>query len=212
MTWRLEHDSIEITSISFKLKKFLRPFIKFWWWASSRLSILEAHILRLEGCDKFKFWLCPPSLSQEESLRGKRSASVQRCGPGCLSCIPDPDFFSSQIPDPTAEKGGEKICCLTFYYSHKFHKGKNFFLQGTKNLLGQLTKNLSILTHKLLLSSQKYGLGIKDPGSGKNLPGSGWQKSTGSRCRCGFGSESAWIRINLSCWIRIRIQEGKNDP
>ncbi len=32
----------------------------------------------------------------------------------------------------------------------------------------------------------------------------------------GFGSGSvsgsAWIRINLSCWIRIRIQEGKNDP
>ncbi len=26
------------------------------------------------------------------------------------------------------------------------------------------------------------------------------------------GSGSAWIRINLSCWIRIRIQEGKNDP
>jgi hypothetical protein len=21
----------------------------------------------------------------------------------------------------------------------------------------------------------------------------------------------AWIRFNLSCWIRIRIQEGKND-
>jgi hypothetical protein len=29
---------------------------------------------------------------------------------------------------------------------------------------------------------------------------------------CGSGSGSAWIRINLSCWIRIRIQEGKNDP
>jgi hypothetical protein len=28
--------------------------------------------------------------------------------------------------------------------------------------------------------------------------------------RQGFGSGSAWIRINLSCWIRI--QEGKNDP
>ncbi len=30
--------------------------------------------------------------------------------------------------------------------------------------------------------------------------------------RQGFGSGSAWIRINLSCWIRIRIQEGKNEP
>ncbi len=36
---------------------------------------------------------------------------------------------------------------------------------------------------------------------------------TDSFCQ-GFGSVSgsAWIRINLSCWIRIRIQEGKNDP
>jgi hypothetical protein len=29
-------------------------------------------------------------------------------------------------------------------------------------------------------------------------------------CGQGFGSGSAWIRINLSCWIRI--QDGKNDP
>ncbi len=27
----------------------------------------------------------------------------------------------------------------------------------------------------------------------------------------GCGSGSAWIRISLSCWIRIWIQEGKND-
>jgi hypothetical protein len=28
-------------------------------------------------------------------------------------------------------------------------------------------------------------------------------------CGQGFGSGSAWIRINLSCWIRIRIQIGR---
>ncbi len=28
----------------------------------------------------------------------------------------------------------------------------------------------------------------------------------------GFGSGSAWIRINLSCWIRIRIQIADPDP
>ncbi len=28
----------------------------------------------------------------------------------------------------------------------------------------------------------------------------------------GFGSRSAWIRINLSCWIRIRIQIADPDP
>jgi hypothetical protein len=30
--------------------------------------------------------------------------------------------------------------------------------------------------------------------------------------RLGFGSGSAWIRINLSCWIRIRIQIADPDP
>ncbi len=28
----------------------------------------------------------------------------------------------------------------------------------------------------------------------------------------GFGSGSAWIRSNLSCWIRIRIQIADPDP
>ncbi len=28
----------------------------------------------------------------------------------------------------------------------------------------------------------------------------------------GFGSGSAWIRIDLSCWIRIRIQIADPDP
>jgi hypothetical protein len=28
----------------------------------------------------------------------------------------------------------------------------------------------------------------------------------------GFGSGSAWIRINLSCWIRFRIQIAGPDP
>ncbi len=28
----------------------------------------------------------------------------------------------------------------------------------------------------------------------------------------GCASGSAWIRINLSSWVRIRIQEAKNDP
>jgi hypothetical protein len=37
--------------------------------------------------------------------------------PGCLSRIPDPDFYPSRIPDPkTAMKDrGEKNCCYTFF-------------------------------------------------------------------------------------------------
>jgi hypothetical protein len=29
---------------------------------------------------------------------------------------------------------------------------------------------------------------------------------------CGSGSRSAWIRINLSCWIRIRMLNEDLDP
>jgi hypothetical protein len=36
--------------------------------------------------------------------------------------------------------------------------------------------------------------------------------SSDQGCGSVSGSGSAWIRINLSCWIWIRIQEGKNDP
>jgi hypothetical protein len=44
---------------------------------------------------------------------------------GCLSRIPDPDFYPSRIPDPktaTKERGEKKICCHTLFCSHKFHK------------------------------------------------------------------------------------------
>jgi hypothetical protein len=45
--------------------------------------------------------------------------------PGCLSRIPDPDFYPSRIPDPkTATKDrGEKI-----FYSSKFHKTEYYFI------------------------------------------------------------------------------------
>jgi hypothetical protein len=57
--------------------------------------------------------------------------------PGCLSRIPDPNFYPSRIPDPgsripdpktaTKERGEKKICCHTFLRSHKYHKIENYF-------------------------------------------------------------------------------------
>jgi hypothetical protein len=38
--------------------------------------------------------------------------------PGCLSRIPDPDFYPSRIPDPktgTKEKGEKKLVVIPFY-------------------------------------------------------------------------------------------------
>jgi hypothetical protein len=51
---------------------------------------------------------------------------------------------------------------------------------------GSATLNYRPLYQKLSISSQKYGFGIRDLGSGKNLfriPDPGGQKGTGSRKR-----------------------------
>jgi hypothetical protein len=52
--------------------------------------------------------------------------------PGCLSRIPDPDFYipdpGSRIPDPktaTKERGEKKLDVKPFFCSHKFHKIEN---------------------------------------------------------------------------------------
>jgi hypothetical protein len=47
--------------------------------------------------------------------------------PGCLSRIPDPDFYPSRIPDPktktkTKERGGKKFVVITFYVATNFTK------------------------------------------------------------------------------------------
>jgi hypothetical protein len=52
--------------------------------------------------------------------------------PGCLSRIPDPDFYPSRIPDPgsripdpktaTKERGGKKLVVITFYVATNFTK------------------------------------------------------------------------------------------
>ncbi len=44
--------------------------------------------------------------------------------------IPDPDFYPSQIPDPTTatkERGENKFVCIPFC-SLKFHKIVNYFI------------------------------------------------------------------------------------
>jgi hypothetical protein len=52
--------------------------------------------------------------------------------PGCLSRIPDPDFYPSRIPDPkTATKDkGEKFCFVKQFFvaTNKFHKTEYYFI------------------------------------------------------------------------------------
>jgi hypothetical protein len=50
--------------------------------------------------------------------------------PGCLSWIPDPNFYPSRTPDPTTatkRRGGDKIVVLLFC-SYKYHKIENYFI------------------------------------------------------------------------------------
>jgi hypothetical protein len=45
--------------------------------------------------------------------------------PGCLSLIPDPDFYPSRIPDPktaTKERGEKKLVVIPFYVTTNFTK------------------------------------------------------------------------------------------
>jgi hypothetical protein len=45
--------------------------------------------------------------------------------PGCLSRIPDPDFYPSRIPDPktaTKERGEKKLVVIPFHVATNFTK------------------------------------------------------------------------------------------
>ncbi len=119
--------------------------------------------------------------------------------PGCLSRIPDPDFYPSRIPDPgsripdpgskTATKDrGEKIFCQTIFVATNFPKlNIILFLTCWRKKFGPIFQELlKFLSKRLSPGPQKYGFGIRDPRSGirkKPIPDpeSRGQKGTGSR-------------------------------
>jgi hypothetical protein len=100
--------------------------------------------------------------------------------PGCLSRIPDPDFYPSRIPDPktaTKERGEKKFDVIPFYVATNFTKLYIILvLKCWRKKCGPIFKELqNFLPKKLSLSSQKYGFGIRDPEktySGSRIQGS----------------------------------------
>jgi hypothetical protein len=103
--------------------------------------------------------------------------------------IPDPDFTQpgSRISDPVSKnsnkrEGWKKILVIPFYVATNFTK-----LKCLRKKFGPIFKEfLNFLPKKLSLSSEKYGLRIRDPKSGirkKSIPdpGSRGQKVTRSR-------------------------------
>jgi hypothetical protein len=95
--------------------------------------------------------------------------------PGCLSRIPDPDFYPSRIPDPkTAMKdGGEKnLLSNLFFGVINFTKLNYFIFEMSKKIIwANFQRIIELFTQKFVTTviSQKNGFGIRDPRSGKSL-------------------------------------------
>jgi hypothetical protein len=65
----------------------------------------------------------PGSRISDPGSKNSKKSSV--ADPGCLSRIPDPDFYPSRIPDPktaTQERGEKKFVVITFYVATNFTK------------------------------------------------------------------------------------------
>jgi hypothetical protein len=117
--------------------------------------------------------------------------------PGCLSRIPDPDFYPSRIPDPgsripdlktaTKERGEEKLLSYLFCIC-KFHKIEYYFLfeMPNKKIWANFQRIIEVFTQKIVTKLSK--IRVWDPGSEIRDPekiysGSRSQKGTGSRIR-----------------------------
>ncbi len=86
--------------------------------------------------------------------------------------IPDPGSRISDPKNSNKREGWKKFCYQTFFCSHKFHKIEFYFVfeMRKKQIWAKFQRIIEVLSlKKLSLSSQKYGLGIRDPRSGKNL-------------------------------------------
>ncbi len=91
--------------------------------------------------------------------------------PGCLSRIPDPDFYPSRIPDPktATKRGWKKICCHTFFCIHKFHKIEIYFNFEVpvlkKKIWANFQRIMELFTQKIVKVLKNMGLGseIRDP-------------------------------------------------
>jgi hypothetical protein len=60
----------------------------------------------------------------EKQTKTTSSVTDSVADPGCLSRIPDPDFYPSRIPDPKQQqkRGVKKFVVITFYVATDFTK------------------------------------------------------------------------------------------
>jgi hypothetical protein len=109
--------------------------------------------------------------------------------PGCLSLIPDPDFYPSRIPDPkTVTKEVKKNLLSYFFCSYKFHKIEYYviFEMLKKKIWANFPRIVEVFTQKIF--NMLSNIWVWDPGSEIRRkpipdPGSRGQKGTGSQIR-----------------------------
>ncbi len=131
------------------------------------------------------------------------SLSTSVADPGCLSRIPDPDFYPSRISDPGSKnsnkrEGWKKIWCHTFLFSHKFHKIVHYFCFEVlkKKIRANFQRIIELFAQKIVTKLSKVW--IWDPGSGIRKkpipdPGSRGQNGTGSRIRIRNTAVHTWL-------------------
>jgi hypothetical protein len=112
------------------------------------------------------FNLTPPPPPRPVKIRKPYSSVTD---PGCLSRIPDPDFYPSQFPDlgsriqNSKKREGWKKFWSYFFCSHKFNKIEYFliFEMLKKKCRPNFKELLKFLPKKFSLCSQIYGVGIQ---------------------------------------------------
>ncbi len=143
--------------------------------------------------------------------------------PGCLSRIPDTDFYPSRIPDTKAtakERGGKKFVVIpTFFCSHKFHIIENYFVfeMLKKKIWANFQRIIGFLTQKIVTKLSKIWVwdpGFRIQGSKKHrIPNPdpqhwypGWKKSDPGWKKFGSG-----IR-NTAQLLKLQFNRHTHEP
>jgi hypothetical protein len=105
------------------------------------------------------------SFNSKHSQHSQHATLGSVADPGCLSRIPDPDFYPSRIQKQQQKRGIKKNFCHNFLCSLKFHKIPNYFSFEVlnKKIWANFQRIIELFTQKIVTKLSK--IGIWDPGS-----------------------------------------------
>jgi hypothetical protein len=161
------------------------PPPRIWIWIRIRIRIKILSWIRYLHCRCRRSWhTAYIHMSNRRFLLAKMSITFSSsvADPGCLSRIPDPDFFLSRIPDlgsriqkQQQKRGVKKFFSNSFLCNHKFHKIENYFTFEVlkKKIWANFQRIIELFTQKVVTKLSKIwvlGSGIRkkpilDPGS-----------------------------------------------